>query len=75
MAVAQNIRRICAAHKMLDRANPLQFTVSIGLSVWARGDTIGTLLKRGDSALYAAKTVRRNRVAFTFSNMTTEIVS
>ncbi|HUY81105.1 MAG TPA: GGDEF domain-containing protein [Acidobacteriaceae bacterium] len=41
---------------------PLRVTVSIGIAVACPGDTIATLLKRSDHALYLSKRTGRNRV-------------
>jgi diguanylate cyclase (GGDEF)-like protein len=42
--------------------NTINFTISVGLSELAKDDTLETLLKRSDSALYKAKEMGRNRV-------------
>ena len=73
--VAHRIRCQCSGTTLLDRHDPLRFTVSIGLSAWAEGDSIGTLLKRADVALYAAKEGGRDRVAVTSAALATEFVS
>jgi PleD family two-component response regulator len=37
-------------------------TCSVGLAEWRPGDSIETLLRRADAALYEAKRTGRNRV-------------
>lgn len=73
--VAHRIRSQCVGTAILERSNPLRFTVSIGLSEWSEGDSVGTLLKRADVALYAAKEGGRDRVAVTSAALKTEFVS
>jgi diguanylate cyclase (GGDEF)-like protein/PAS domain S-box-containing protein len=41
-----------------------EVTISIGVCTYTKGETIKTLLKRVDDALYAAKETGRNRVVF-----------
>jgi predicted signal transduction protein with EAL and GGDEF domain len=47
----------------------IEVTCSLGLAEWESGDTIASLLRRADMALYEAKRAGRNRVvaADTFS--------
>lgn len=73
--VAHRIRSQCAAKSMLQQGTALRFTVSIGLSEWVPGDSVETLLKRTDLALYAAKAGGRDRVAVTTASLRTECVS
>jgi diguanylate cyclase len=40
----------------------LPITVSLGVAVAQRGDTVDTLLQRADDALYQAKNQGRNKV-------------
>ena len=47
-----------------DQSKPLKLTCSFGVSEWSKGDTIETLLKRSDLALYLAKESGRNQVQF-----------
>ncbi|WP_244538701.1 GGDEF domain-containing protein [Methylobacterium sp. ap11] len=59
---AHRIRGQCAADTVPGLPD-LRFTASIGLSEWVPGDTVDSLLKRADVALYAAKRGGRDRVA------------
>lgn len=62
-AVAAHRIRIQCAAGTVPGLPDLRFTASIGLSEWAPGDTVDSLLKRADVALYAAKRGGRDRVA------------
>lgn len=59
---AERLRLQLAARQFTTHSHVLTLTCSLGVSAWEAGDTIDTLLKRADSALYAAKTGGRNRV-------------
>ena len=55
--------RVKVNNLQLDTAQgPISLTCSLGTSEWEPGDTIDTLLRRADVALYAAKATGRNRV-------------
>lgn len=47
---------------VLGAALEINFTVSVGLAYFTKGDTVDTLVARTDQALYAAKKNGRNRV-------------
>lgn len=73
--VAHRIRTRCAGLRIRARGAPVRFTVSLGLSVWTEPDTIDDLLRRADTALYAAKQGGRDRVAFSVNGAIVETVS
>jgi diguanylate cyclase (GGDEF)-like protein len=62
MALAERLRAKIATLRFLTNKGTVNPTSSFGVSEWKRGDTIDTLLKRADTALYAAKTGGRNQV-------------
>lgn len=61
-ALAEHLRARIAALRFDAAPNLLTVTSSFGVSEWEPGDTIDTLLKRADAALYEAKNAGRNRV-------------
>ena len=63
VAVAEQLRgRIEQECRHVDGA-PVAVTVSIGVAQCDRSDTVATLVKRADKAMYLAKHAGRNRVA------------
>ncbi|MCC5811916.1 MAG: diguanylate cyclase [Ectothiorhodospiraceae bacterium] len=65
--VAESIRRSVEQARF---DGPGRVTLSVGVSSHTRGDTLSTLLKRADHALYRAKEMGRNRtVAASFEEL------
>ncbi|MNG05125.1 putative diguanylate cyclase YdaM [compost metagenome] len=58
-ALAEQIR---AATEALVACEEVRFTVSIAVGIGQAGETVETLVKRTDLALYRAKHLGRNRV-------------
>ena len=67
--IAERIRRQIEAH---DSGNLPRFTASLGVAQYTQGDTIKTLRKRADMAVYQAKAEGRNRVIFNQRNVELE---
>jgi diguanylate cyclase len=65
VTVADHIRRAVMGKELMRRSTGEtlgRVTISLGVAAWRRGDTVGTLLERADSCLYAAKRAGRNCV-------------
>lgn len=60
--VAEKIRLLAEQHSYTFSGEPLQVTVSIGLSQLLPDDTLQSLIARADSALYRAKQSGRNQI-------------
>jgi diguanylate cyclase (GGDEF)-like protein len=60
--IAQGVRRGIAELKIFSGEQPVVVTGSLGVAEWQAGDTIDTLLRRADLALYEAKSSGRNKV-------------
>jgi two-component system cell cycle response regulator len=60
--IADTLRQQIAAVRIPVTGGSLSMTCSFGVSRWRPGDSIDTLLKRADMALYEAKLGGRNRV-------------
>ena len=60
--IAQELRRSVERLKVFSGERPVAVTCSLGVAEWEAGDTIDTLLRRADVALYEAKRTGRNKV-------------
>lgn len=61
-SVAGKLRLRCTQMRLRGSRGPVALTCSFGVSTWSEGETVGSLLKRADIALYEAKAGGRNRV-------------
>ena len=59
-SIAERLRTQIEA--MVGLPEPVRVTASIGIAVASTGDTVSTILKRSDKALYISKRTGRNRV-------------
>lgn len=62
LEAAERIRAAVVSRDWSAAAPGLGVTVSVGITAFRKGDTIESLLKRSDNALYEAKRTGRNRV-------------
>jgi diguanylate cyclase (GGDEF)-like protein len=60
--IAQEFRRSVERLQIFSGEQRVVVTCSLGVAEWEAGDTIDTLLRRSDVALYQAKTTGRNKV-------------
>ncbi|MDX8405332.1 MAG: GGDEF domain-containing protein [Mariprofundus sp.] len=61
-ALAERIHIRVAETPMPDEDKPFYVTLSAGVALHARGESLAALIKRADTALYAAKQGGRNRI-------------
>ncbi len=67
--LAEELRLALAALEFNAGRGALRITGSLGISSWVSGDTVDTLLRRADVALYRAKNGGRNRVIVASSEL------
>lgn len=63
LAACQRLRHAVSRHPWATLSPGLEVSVSIGLARVLAGDTVDTLLRRGDSRMYADKRMRQNHRA------------
>ncbi len=61
-ALAERLRRTVTAAPFDTPTGPVPITVSIGVAAFKAGDSVADLMKRADTAMYAAKRAGRDRV-------------
>jgi diguanylate cyclase (GGDEF)-like protein/PAS domain S-box-containing protein len=61
-AVAERLRSLVAASRLVAGRVPVEVTISLGGTMVAPGDTADTMIRRADAMLYTAKDEGRNRV-------------
>lgn len=62
LLVAERLRALVASQPVEHSPQPIALTVSVGVAVYARGDSAQAVLQRADAAMYRAKQAGRNRV-------------
>ena len=62
--IAERVRYRVASSPVKTRSEEVKMTVSVGLAELKPGDSVDSLVKRADEALYKAKHRGRNQVAF-----------
>ncbi len=61
-ALAERLRRAVTAAPFMTPVGPVPVTVSIGVAAYKTSDTVARLMKRADTAMYAAKRAGRDQV-------------
>jgi two-component system, cell cycle response regulator len=62
LEIAESFRRAVSGLKIYSDDVAVEVTCSLGLAEWESGDTIDSVLRRADMALYEAKRAGRNRI-------------
>ena len=61
----EHVRRSVEAHSLRWKGQPLRFTISVGMSIFDKGDTsYDNAIQRADAAVYAVKGSGKNGVQF-----------
>jgi diguanylate cyclase (GGDEF)-like protein len=68
MEVAERIRRAIARISITSESAVVQFTSSFGVGEWEANETLESVFKRADTALYRAKKAGRDRVVHAASH-------
>ena len=72
--IAKDLRRSVEHLKVFAGEQPVPVTCSLGVAEWETGDTIDTLLRRADVALYEAKRTGRNKVVAADTHALSELL-
>jgi diguanylate cyclase (GGDEF)-like protein len=76
LATAERVRAAVAARRLqMEKDVSIQLTVSVGVAISRRNDTIESVLDRADQAMYAAKHNGRNRVETLEADETLQLVT
>lgn len=67
LIVAERIRETVAAKSFMVKAEKISCSISIGISELAAHETVSNVLRRGDQAMYTAKSHGRNRTHCAFA--------
>jgi diguanylate cyclase (GGDEF)-like protein len=62
--VLERVKKLCLKIQQHHFSIPSGITASFGLTHYSKGDTIDSIIKRADDALYLAKNSGRNRIEF-----------
>ena len=62
--VLERVKKLCLKIEEHHFSIPAKITASFGLTHYTKGDTIDSMIKRADDALYLAKNSGRNRIEF-----------
>jgi diguanylate cyclase (GGDEF)-like protein len=62
--VLERVKKLCLKIEQHRFSIPSGITASFGLTHYSKGDTIDSIIKRADDALYLAKNSGRNRIEF-----------
>lgn len=74
MLLLERLRQEVSGLILQQGSESFRLQVSVGLAAWQPGDTLDSLFKRADQALYAAKSSGRNRVILWTDNLQERVV-
>lgn len=64
LLAAEQVRESLAALSLVDdEGAPIRVTASFGVARWRKGETLDSVIRRADLAMYASKTSGRNKVS------------
>jgi diguanylate cyclase (GGDEF)-like protein len=62
VVLSERVRRVIAGLRCVDNGAEISLTVSVGVAEYRLGEAVAQVVARADEALYAAKSLGRNRV-------------